>query len=804
MHVEGPSHSPLANAADTSPVAPSFRSSVSSALWSHGSSYDQLIQVFAQTDSKQTREPPVYRYELGGIVVYDSKASLYDSPEVVRNQTSSPSRKRSVDFNAPEADRRKFASMPAYEPFPVFPIDSVLSIPPDSLRFESRFESGNLQRAIRMMENEYSLVLQEDTNTNGHTQWYYFSVTNQRPGTYKFTILNLYKSDSLYAEGMLPAVLSARKATQGLGWHHAGTKVAYFENSYSALRRHFSLTFTYTFEHEDDTVSFAHSVPYTYEDLCKWIDRLKLTHPDTCRANSMCQTLAGNVCEMLTITEDVRSYKSFESEGMEWHMSLPARKLLRSKSENRHRAKRGVALTARVHPGETVGSHMLRGAVEFLLSDDPQALALRKSFVFKVVPMLNPDGVRYGNYRCSLLGVDLNRRWLNPSKALHPTVFYTKRMLQVFAEEHQVAFFCDFHGHSCKRNVFMYGCSKPATTFDYRKANVSAKILPLVLSSANKLVSWADCHFRMDKSKEATARSVVCSELNIMESYTIEASFYGPASNEAYDPPRTDLHMQLKDYEEVGASLLRTSLLFSNSALYLDALGFVRDLLRLLKPCLSDYQLTSYSEQSSPVLQRLWRPEEEEQQLWERLVELDNSEEDFQSSGESSASSEAESEDKSRAPSRNSPRLKASNEVLPRTETVLARCGTSKSKSVRSGHRTPTRLPLANTQRPRRAARPHSPLKVEDAVRTEPSAPRRGFRLEVRGHTNRSQHLPMRQRSLKKPLDLSNRVCMIETMRKALRKGSIKPLLCSPISPGIADSMRVSARRLRTFAKTPD
>jgi len=32
--------------------------------------------------------------------------------------------------------------------------------------------------------------------------------------------------------------------------------------------------------------------------------------------------------------------------------------------------------------------------------------------------MLNPDGVIYGNYRCSLLGVDLNRKWTKPCWAL--------------------------------------------------------------------------------------------------------------------------------------------------------------------------------------------------------------------------------------------------------------------------------------------------------------------------------------------------------------------------------------------------
>ena len=55
--------------------------------------------------------------------------------------------------------------------------------------------------------------------------------------------------------------------------------------------------------------------------------------------------------------------------------------------------------------------------------------------------MLNPDGVIYGNYRCSLLGFDLNRRWLEPNKHLDPTIFYTKKMMRVFQEDTQIKFF---------------------------------------------------------------------------------------------------------------------------------------------------------------------------------------------------------------------------------------------------------------------------------------------------------------------------------------------------------------------------
>jgi hypothetical protein len=68
-----------------------------------------------------------------------------------------------------------------------------------------------------------------------------------------------------------------------------------------------------------------------------------------------------------------------------------------------------VFVSARVHPGETPSSYVMEGLLEFLLSETPAAVGLRRRVVFKVVPMLNPDGVVHGNYRCSTVGQDLNR-----------------------------------------------------------------------------------------------------------------------------------------------------------------------------------------------------------------------------------------------------------------------------------------------------------------------------------------------------------------------------------------------------------
>lgn len=51
----------------------------------------------------------------------------------------------------------------------------------------------------------------------------------------------------------------------------------------------------------------------------------------------------------------------------------------------------------------------MEGLIDYICSNEKEARLLRDIYVFKIVPMLNPDGVIVGNYRCSLAGLDLNR-----------------------------------------------------------------------------------------------------------------------------------------------------------------------------------------------------------------------------------------------------------------------------------------------------------------------------------------------------------------------------------------------------------
>lgn len=65
------------------------------------------------------------------------------------------------------------------------------------LRFDSFFESGNLDLVVRAGEEEYNLFLRPDTNTCGHMQWFYFTVRNGK-GKVRLNICNNRKAKTLF------------------------------------------------------------------------------------------------------------------------------------------------------------------------------------------------------------------------------------------------------------------------------------------------------------------------------------------------------------------------------------------------------------------------------------------------------------------------------------------------------------------------------------------------------------------------------------------------------------------------------
>ena len=416
--------------------------------------------------------------------------------------------------------------------------------------FESHFESGNLQLAYAILNldekdknsinlninenndggalnnslnfnntitinnnndeiDKYELFLHNDTNTSGYTQWFFFRVSNVKKGkTLNLNIMNFLRKTTKYSNGIKIWVYSRKNSEiNKIGWHHTTEEVKYYKNFLYKLNKgkkdyYYTLSFNYTFQFDNDEVFFANCIPFTYTDLNRDLNFYTKNENDKYiffNRKKLCSTIIGNEVEYFSINNTCIKYP-FSSTNIE--------------------NKKGVVLFGRQHPSETVGSWTIKGAMDFLLGDSDEANYLRDNFVFKIVPMINVDGVICGNTRTSLSGCDLNRRWSNPNIILHPEIFYTKEMIMNFSEKYKIECIVDFHGHFGAFNSFFYG--------NYKEDNlVMGKYFPFSCAKKSKVIQFEKSKFKMPKYKRGTGRINLFNELNVENVVTLETSYFG-------------------------------------------------------------------------------------------------------------------------------------------------------------------------------------------------------------------------------------------------------------------------------------
>ncbi|XP_019887676.2 cytosolic carboxypeptidase 4 isoform X5 [Ooceraea biroi] len=385
------------------------------------------------------------------------------------------------------------------------------------LRFESRFESGNLRKAIQIGSREYDLILTPDVNSGSRHQWFYFEVSNMEANTpYTFNIINCEKANSQFNFGMKPILFSVVEAQCGRpGWVRTGVDICYYRNCYQRPptrgKTYLTTSFTVTFPHAYDVCYLAYHFPYTYSRLMtsiwKWTSRISAANVYF-RAEALCETLNGNENPVLTITS-------------------PDSKI------NPIHARKMIFLTSRVHPGESNASWVMHGTLEALLSDSQYASSLRDDYVFKIVPMLNIEGVVNGCNRYGLTNEDLNRRWSNPNQLYHPVIYHTKGLMEYCARvlRRPPHVFVDYHGHSRRKNVFLFGCSRSGSWSAADRAKpdqpVQYLILPHLMQRTSPAFALPLCSFKVERNKESTARVAVWRQLGVSRSYTMESSFCG-------------------------------------------------------------------------------------------------------------------------------------------------------------------------------------------------------------------------------------------------------------------------------------
>ncbi|XP_055629930.1 uncharacterized protein LOC129770842 isoform X3 [Toxorhynchites rutilus septentrionalis] len=95
--------------------------------------------------------------------------------------------------------------------------------------------------------------------------------------------------------------------------------------------------------------------------------------------------------------------------------------------------KKIIFISSRVHPGETPASFVLNGFLSMLLDRRSiVSITLRRMYVFKIVPFLNPDGVYNGLYRSDTRGHNLNRVYLTPNYETQPSIYAARKLIRYY------------------------------------------------------------------------------------------------------------------------------------------------------------------------------------------------------------------------------------------------------------------------------------------------------------------------------------------------------------------------------------
>ncbi|XP_037059311.1 cytosolic carboxypeptidase 6 isoform X1 [Peromyscus leucopus] len=403
------------------------------------------------------------------------------------------------------------------------------------LTFDACFESGNLGRVEQVCEFEYDLFIRPDTCNPRFRVWFNFTVENVKESQRViFNIVNFSKTKSLYRDGMAPMV----KSTSRPKWQRLPPKNVYYYRC-PDHRKNYVMSFAFCFDREDDIYQFAYCYPYTYTRFQHYLDSLQKRNMDYFFREQLGQSVQQRQLDLLTITspENLR-------EGTE---------------------KKVIFITGRVHPGETPSSFVCQGIIDFLVSQHPIARVLREHLVFKIAPMLNPDGVYLGNYRCSLMGFDLNRHWLDPSPWAHPTLHGVKQLIIKMYNDPKTSleFYIDIHAHSTMMNGFMYG-----NIFEDEERFQRQSIFPKLLCQNAEDFSYTSTSFNRDAVKAGTGRRFLGGLLDHTSyCYTLEVSFYSyiiggttaavPYTEEAYMKLGRNVARTFLDYYRLNSLVER-------------------------------------------------------------------------------------------------------------------------------------------------------------------------------------------------------------------------------------------------------
>lgn len=192
----------------------------------------------------------------------------------------------------------------------------------------------------------------------------------------------------------------------------------------------YTLTFSRFFEQNEVWIAYAH--PYPYEQVLAFIESI-ITNP-LVSVETIGQSVEGRDIDLITIEK----------------ADVPA--------DN----KKTVLTMALQHPGEDAGGYFTEGMIRQLLSEDAAADTLLSKYIFKFIPVMNPDGLVNGTTRYNMNMEDLNSEWDDHSEdtqnaPVEPEVLCVQNWIRDwYADGNKIDLFTDLHCHGQKEQYMLF------------------------------------------------------------------------------------------------------------------------------------------------------------------------------------------------------------------------------------------------------------------------------------------------------------------------------------------------------------
>ena len=452
----------------------------------------------------------------------------------------------------------------------------------DTVTITSEYNSGNLLNAEKISEDTFNLYMSQDCNgvelnhqISCYKVWFYFGVKSTIPQILTLKIVNMNNYVKVF---------------------HSGNKICYrileenqtpydYENSYKLneenLWKRFNENFSYkvndnnnlelylTYEFPPNKyVLFSYCFPFSYTKIQKFLDfydnQINTITKDTTNIYFHNEILTYSkekrFLNLLTITSKDNIIKN------QYETILAGLFPIRNRCYKSLHDKPIIVISARVHPGETPGQFMMNGLIKLLCDENNNyAKILRRTFVFKIIPMINVDGVSKGHLRLDSQGLNLNRSYLNPESKTEPEIYAIKKLFMFYVNSFKVRYYFDLHADMKIHGAYVFG-----NAIDIFESHVENVLFGYIFKLNCNHLNWKKCvfsekgmntKFKYDKNtKEATSRVHFYKKTGLIHTYTVESTYFKGMFNLNDEEINENYLYLIKDFEQTGIDLLKSIL----------------------------------------------------------------------------------------------------------------------------------------------------------------------------------------------------------------------------------------------------